>query len=95
LGGHTTTTTAGGGGSGGGSSTAPPNPTRADLKGMRDVVAAVKGYRVETRRAYEEVCGRVREEGEGEGVRWGAPHFHWGGRLEVLLDEQGGGGLYR
>jgi hypothetical protein len=79
------------------SRTAPPTkPTRAELKkGMRDVVAAIKGYRVETRRAYEEVCGRVGEEG-GE-VRWGAPHFHWGGRLEVLLGEEGGGGrgLYR
>lgn len=64
-----------------------PKPTRAQLHGMRDVVAAVKAYRAQTRKAYEE----LQRDGEGQGrreeVRLGEPHFHWTGKLEVLVED--------
>jgi hypothetical protein len=66
--------------------TTPPNPTRAELKGMKDVIAAIKEYRAKTRRAYAEACRQARERGERE-VRLGEPHFHWTGRLEVMVVE--------
>ncbi|KAK4156385.1 hypothetical protein C8A00DRAFT_30779 [Chaetomidium leptoderma] len=62
-------------------------PTRAELRGsMRDVVGAIKGYRAATRKAYEEVKRRAARLGGEEEVKWGEPHFHWGGRLEVSVD---------
>jgi hypothetical protein len=64
----------------------PPKPTRAELRGMRDVVAAIKAYRAQTRTAYDQVRREARRKGKGE-VRLGEPHFHWMGRLEVLLVE--------
>ncbi|KAK4239205.1 hypothetical protein C8A03DRAFT_14398, partial [Achaetomium macrosporum] len=63
-----------------------PKPTRAELRGMRDVVAAIKGYRAQTRRAYEQVRREARLKGEEE-VKLGEPHFHWMGRLEVLVED--------
>lgn len=74
-----------------------PKPTRGDLRAMRDVVAALKAYRAGTRRRYEDLCkqygqgqeqatGGARRE-EGPRVRWGEPHFHWGGRLEVQVED--------
>ncbi|KAK3303995.1 uncharacterized protein B0T15DRAFT_535195 [Chaetomium strumarium] len=70
------------------SSSSPPKPTGAELRGMRDVVAAIKGYRAQTRRAYEEVTREARLRGEaGREVNLGEPHFHWMGRLEVMLVE--------
>ncbi|KAH6613305.1 hypothetical protein F5144DRAFT_587268 [Chaetomium tenue] len=68
----------------------PTLPTRAQLRGMRDVVAAIKEYRGRTRRAWEGLK-REREAagGGGEVVKLGEPHFHWGGRLEVEVDGAG------
>ncbi|KAK4122564.1 hypothetical protein N657DRAFT_620440 [Parathielavia appendiculata] len=69
----------------------PPKPTRADIRGMKDVIAAIRAYRDWTRRAYAEACRRAREETQGKGkedgeeeAKLGPPHFHWTGRLEVV-----------
>ncbi|EAQ86983.1 hypothetical protein CHGG_08236 [Chaetomium globosum CBS 148.51] len=77
----------------------PALPTRAQLRGMRDVVAAIKEYRGRTRRAWEglrrereaagEGAGGGRGDGRREVVKLGEPHFHWGGRLEVEVDGAG------
>ncbi|KAL2159779.1 hypothetical protein VTH06DRAFT_1912 [Thermothelomyces fergusii] len=77
----TATATAGGGAS------RPVLPTREQLRGMRDVVEAVKEHRARTRRAYE--AARKEAEARGEQARPGPPHFHWGGRLEVEVDGPG------
>ncbi|KAG7285565.1 hypothetical protein NEMBOFW57_010194 [Staphylotrichum longicolle] len=70
------------------STTSSSSPSRADLSGMRDVVGAIKAYRAQTRKAYDEAVRRARQEGEGEEkVRLGEPHFHWSGRLEVSMEE--------
>jgi hypothetical protein len=74
------------GGSSSRNDTTPPKPTRAELQGMRDVIAALKEYRAQTRRAYAEAWKQAREKGEVE-VRLEAPHFHWTGKLEVLVVE--------
>ena len=58
-------------------------PTRAELLGMRDVVAAIKAYRAQARGAY----GAVRKAGAGKEVPLGAPHYHWTGTLEVLVED--------
>ncbi|KAL2174358.1 uncharacterized protein P884DRAFT_332042 [Thermothelomyces heterothallicus CBS 202.75] len=65
----------------------PAVPTRQQLRGMRDVVKAIKEYRARTRQAYE--AAKKEAEARGEQVRWGPPHFHWGGRLEVEVDGAG------
>jgi hypothetical protein len=62
-----------------------PMPTRAELSGMRDVVAALKEYRAQTRRAYELLKAEAEGKGERGKVRLGAPHYHWTGRLEVSV----------
>ncbi|KAK3320713.1 hypothetical protein B0T19DRAFT_430250 [Cercophora scortea] len=64
---------------------APPDmrhPTREELEGMHDVVAAIKAYRAGTRRAYE-----MAQKLKGvSGVKLGEPpHSHWTGRLEVSM----------
>ncbi|KXX78900.1 hypothetical protein MMYC01_202008 [Madurella mycetomatis] len=62
-------------------------PSRADLREMRDVVAAIKEYRAGTRAAYDR-CSAAARDGEGGESRLlllGAPHFHWTGRLEVSM----------
>ncbi|KAK4101854.1 hypothetical protein N658DRAFT_495788 [Parathielavia hyrcaniae] len=59
-----------------------PSPTLDDLKGMKNVVDALKAYRAWTRRAYAEACERARE--AGEQVELGEPHFHYTGRLQVV-----------
>ncbi|KAK4248592.1 hypothetical protein C7999DRAFT_40216 [Corynascus novoguineensis] len=64
-------------------------PTRAQLRGMRDVVQAIKEYRRQTRRAYEAARRDAHEKGDEQRVRRGAPHFHWGGQLEVEIDGEG------
>ncbi|KAK4042756.1 hypothetical protein C8A01DRAFT_44252 [Parachaetomium inaequale] len=64
-------------------------PTRTELRGMRDVVAAIKAYRKQTRGAYD--AAKKEAQDKGEEVKLGEPHFHWGGRLEVEVD---GGGVY-
>lgn len=69
--------------------TKPTLPTRAQLRGMRDVVAAIKEYRLQTRRAWEAAKREAAQEGSGGEVRLGEPHFHWGGRLEVEIDGAG------
>ncbi|KAK3906469.1 hypothetical protein C8A05DRAFT_40741 [Staphylotrichum tortipilum] len=75
-----------------GDTSALPKPTQAELKSMRDVLEEVKAYRAQTRRAYDEEKERtVREGGREDGVRLGAPHFHWMGRLEVVLGALGVG----
>jgi hypothetical protein len=58
---------------------------------MRDVVAAIKAYRVQTRQAWEAAKREAAQQkgcGGGE-VKLGEPHFHWGGRLEVEVDGAG------
>jgi hypothetical protein len=54
-------------------------PTAAELEGMRDVVAAIKEYRAKTKAALV----AVQEEAGTTNVPFGAPHFHWSGKLEV------------
>ncbi|KAH6851284.1 hypothetical protein B0I37DRAFT_397231 [Chaetomium sp. MPI-CAGE-AT-0009] len=85
-----------GGGKSSSFSAKPALPTRAQLRGMRDVVAAVKAYRVQTRRAWEGAKREVAARGVGRReVKLGEPHFHWGGRLEVEVDGAGAGQLSR
>ncbi|KAK3298018.1 uncharacterized protein B0H64DRAFT_416838 [Chaetomium fimeti] len=68
----------------------PTLPTRAQVRGMRDVVEAIKAYRVGTRRAWEGVKREAAARGGGgREVKLGGPHFHWGGRLEVEVDGAG------
>ncbi|KAH8878991.1 hypothetical protein GQ53DRAFT_55861 [Thozetella sp. PMI_491] len=58
-----------------------PRPSTAEMKGMRDVVAAIKQYRLQTRAAYvaaQEAAGK-------KDIPLGAPHFHWTGCLEVSV----------
>ncbi|KAL2135791.1 hypothetical protein VTI74DRAFT_6857 [Chaetomium olivicolor] len=61
-----------------------PRPARAELLAMQDVMAAIKAYRAQTRAAYEQAKQEAEE--RGEVVRLGAPHFHWTGRLEVMVE---------
>ena len=71
-----------------------PRPTRAQLRGMRDVLDAIKAYRAKTRQAYEEEKKKTVREGRREDeVRLGAPHFHWMGKLEVLVAPREGEGI--
>ena len=60
-----------------------PKPTRAQLAQMRDVVAAIKAYRAQTRAAYEEEKRKAKA--EGREILLGEPHFHWMGSLEVVV----------
>ncbi|KAL1838201.1 hypothetical protein VTJ49DRAFT_2958 [Mycothermus thermophilus] len=86
-----------------------PKPTRADLRRMRDVVAALKEYRRMTRQACEEEeeeekkerqrrkgkqCTQAQTQAQMHSADGGVAdsdgensqyHFHWGGRLEVVL----------
>lgn len=58
-------------------------PTRAALRGLRDVLGALKAFRQEARRRYAEVeAGR----GGREGVEAGE-HEHWRGKLVVVLSQ--------
>ncbi|KAK4142784.1 uncharacterized protein C8A04DRAFT_37999 [Dichotomopilus funicola] len=67
-----------------------PTPTRAQLVGMRDVLAEIKAYRRETKAASERARREARVAGKQDGeVKLGAPHFHWSGKLEVEI--HGGG----
>ncbi|GAB1313616.1 hypothetical protein MFIFM68171_03826 [Madurella fahalii] len=59
-------------------------PSRAELRGMRDVVAAIKEYRAKTRAAYDR-CDAATRDGKGGKEGEGLPHFHWTGRLEVSM----------
>lgn len=67
-----------------GTTNSTPRPTRADLRSMRDVVAAIKAYRAQTRAAYAAARRAAAGKGERE-VLLGEPHFHWTGRLEVSM----------
>jgi hypothetical protein len=72
-----------------------PRPSRRDLRGMRDVVSAIKAYRAQTRVAYNSKdggggngyeAGKGKAKGEGKGnVGGGEFHFHWTGTLEVSM----------
>ncbi|KAK0706761.1 hypothetical protein B0T26DRAFT_790119 [Lasiosphaeria miniovina] len=62
-------------------------PTQRELKGMRDVVAAIKAYRVQTRRAYDAARQRASRDGIPLRPLLGDPHFHWGGKLEVSMKD--------
>ncbi|SPQ20581.1 b30ce2aa-9253-4560-8cf9-607ceb52a1c8 [Thermothielavioides terrestris] len=57
------------------------------LSGMRDVLAAIKAYRAQTKRAYEELKRTAERDGGRGEVKLGEPHFHWTGRLEVSVEE--------
>ncbi|KAK3387478.1 hypothetical protein B0H63DRAFT_470121 [Podospora didyma] len=59
-------------------------PTRLELEGMRDVVGAIKAYRLETRRAFDTAR---RMNGRSGMPLLGEPHFHWSGRLEVSMKD--------
>ena len=75
----------------------PPRPTRAELlAGMRDVLAAVKAYRAQTRTAYRATAAAAagKDKGKGKEVPLGGPHFHWTGRLEVALAESAAGSYH-
>lgn len=55
---------------------------------------AIKAYRAGTRRAYEDQKKRtVSQGGREDEVRLGAPHFHWMGKLEVLVAPREGEGI--
>lgn len=58
-------------------------PTKADIAGMRDVVAAIKAYRGRTRAAFD--AAKRAAGSAGPAVRLGVPHYHWTGKLEVSL----------
>jgi hypothetical protein len=58
-------------------------PTRTELLSMRDVVAAIKAYRAQARGAYS----AVRKAEAGKEAPLGAPHYHWTGTLEVLVED--------
>ncbi|KAL2257795.1 hypothetical protein VTK26DRAFT_9163 [Humicola hyalothermophila] len=68
-------------------------PTRAELRGMRDVVAAIKEYRARTRAAY----AAARKRGTSTEGEQGEPHFHfhWTGRLEVSMADAAAGAMGR
>lgn len=53
-------------------------PTRAELRGMEDVVARVKAFRLESRREYAALDGGSRNLGG---------HEYWRGRLELVLPQ--------
>jgi hypothetical protein len=56
-------------------------PTKDDLGSIRDVVEAIKQYRLKTRFAYD-VARKTA--GAGRTTPFEAQHFHWTGRLEVV-----------
>ncbi|EON96282.1 putative leucine rich repeat domain containing protein [Phaeoacremonium minimum UCRPA7] len=65
---------------------APPRwgrPLRSDLTKMKDVVAELKKYRLDTRAAYK----RAKDAAGGITVPLGEPHFFWSGKLEVALND--------
>lgn len=65
---------------------APPKwgrPLRSDLTKMKDVVAELKKYRLDTRAAYK----RAKDAAGGGAVPLGKPHFFWTGKLEVALND--------
>ncbi|KAK0748527.1 hypothetical protein B0T21DRAFT_398594 [Apiosordaria backusii] len=61
------------------------------LNEMRDVIEGIKAYRRETRARFEVALKMARQ--KGEEVRLGEPHFHYGGRLEVVRAEREGEGM--
>lgn len=76
-------------------------PRRDEVDGMRDVIEAIKEYRRNTRRAFEEYAASVTsmkgtgressadEQGarkKGE-TKLGAPHFYYTGRVEISIED--------
>ncbi|KAK1712003.1 LOW QUALITY PROTEIN: hypothetical protein BDP67DRAFT_544855 [Colletotrichum lupini] len=62
-------------------------PRAAELHGMRDVLEAIKAFRIETRAAYE-AAKKAAVEGVAElGTTTGPRHCFWSGRLEVSAQQ--------
>ncbi|KAM7220882.1 hypothetical protein V8F06_003776 [Rhypophila decipiens] len=72
-------------------------PKRGELGGMRDVIGAIKEWRKNTRRAFEEhqaalVTRRKESAGGEEGleekeVKLGETHFYYTGRVEISIED--------
>ncbi|KAJ2903416.1 hypothetical protein MKZ38_009993 [Zalerion maritima] len=62
-------------------------PDTADLRRMLDTLAGIKAYRRRTGMMLEDMeMKAARDTGVGKGkVKLGEPHYHWSGKIEVVL----------
>lgn len=64
-------------------------PTRRDRGTMASTLDSIKAYRKKTSDALRVAQAKADEAGQGSTtkVKPGAPHFHWGGTIEVVLHD--------